>query len=87
VIAQVAVFRESQPSLSAVIVSPINNNKLIEKAIEECNKHLPDYAQVHHWISAEHAFTSSNDLLTTSGGLKRRNIEKVYQQQLNALYA
>ncbi len=87
VIAQVAVFGEAQPSLSAVIVSPIDDIKVIDKAIEACNKHLPDYAQIRHWISAKHAFTSSNDLLTKSGGLKRRNIEQVYQQQLDALYA
>jgi len=86
-IAQVAVFGEARPSLSAVIVSPLNNTVEIKNAIDECNKHLPDYAQIRHWLRAEQPFTPNNNLLTNNGRLKRLNIEKVYQQQLAALYA
>ncbi len=87
VISQIAVFGEARPSLSAVIVSPLNDTEEINKAIEECNKHLPDYAQIRHWLSAEQPFTPNNNLLTNNGRLKRLNIEKFYQQQLAALYA
>ncbi len=86
-IAQVAVFGEARPSLSAVIVSPLTSTIEIKNAIDECNKHLPDYAQIRHWLRAEQPFTPNNNLLTNNGRLKRLNIEKVYQQQLAALYA
>jgi len=87
VIAQIAVFGEARPSLSAVVVSSGNNIQAIQKAIDECNKSLPDYAQIRQWISAEHPFTPNNNLLTSNGRLKRLNIEKVYQEKLAELYA
>jgi long-subunit acyl-CoA synthetase (AMP-forming) len=87
VIAQIAVFGEARPSLSAVIVSAGNNIEEIQKAIDECNKYLPDYAQIRQWISAVQAFTPNNNLLTNNGRLKRQNIEKLYQEKLAELYA
>ena len=85
-ITQVAVFGEARPSLSAVIVSPLTSTIEIKNTIDECNKHLPDYAQIRHWHRAEQPFTPDNNLLTNNGRLKRINIEKAYQQQLAALY-
>ena len=87
VIAQVAVFGEARPSLSAVVVSPCKNSREIEEAIEECNKRLPDYAQIQQWVRAEQPFTPNNNLLTDNGRLKRLNIEKIYQEKLDVLYA
>jgi len=86
VISQIAVFGEARPSLSAVVVSPLKDQGQIKKAIDECNKQLPDYAQIHQWISAENPFTPNNNLLTNNGRLKRLNIEKLYQEKLDALY-
>ncbi len=87
VISQIAVFGETRPSLSAVIVSLGNNIEEIQKAIDECNQYLPDYAQIRQWISAEQPFTPNNNLLTNNGRLKRLNIEMVYQEKLADLYA
>ena len=87
VISQIAVFGEARPSLSAVVVSASNSNQEIQEAIDECNKSLPDYAQIRQWVSAEQPFMPNNNLLTNNGRLKRRNIEKVYQRQLADLYA
>jgi len=83
---QVAVFGEARPWLSAVIVSSCDNPKKIQKAIDDCNKNLPDYAQIHQWVNAEHPFTPNNNLLTNNGRLKRSNIEKLYQEKLTELY-
>lgn len=87
VISQIAVFGEARPSLSAVVVSSGNNIQEIQTAIDECNKYLPDYAQIRQWVSAVQPFTPNNNLLTSNGRLKRLNIEKVYQEQLAELYA
>jgi len=86
VIAQIAVFGEARPSLSAVIVS-CKDNQEIEKAIDECNKNLPDYAQVRQWVRAEQPFTPNNNLLTNNGRIKRLEIKNIYQENLDALYA
>jgi len=86
VISQVAIFGEAKPSLSAVVYSSDNEMDAISNAIEECNKNLPDYAQVRHWIKAESPFTPTNNLLTNNGRLKRANIATHYQEKLEALY-
>jgi len=87
VISQIAVFGEARPSLSAVVVSASNNIKEIQEAIDECNKFLPDYAQIRQWVSAVQSFTPNNNLLTSNGRLKRLNIENVYQEKIAELYA
>jgi len=87
VIAQIAVFGEARPSLSAVIFSLSNSIIEINTAIDECNKFLPDYAQIRQWVKAVEPFTPNNNLLTNNGRLKRLNIEQDYQTQLAALYS
>jgi long-subunit acyl-CoA synthetase (AMP-forming) len=85
-ISQIAVFGEARPSLSAVVSSACNNIFEIQKAIDECNKYLPDYAQVRQWVCAAEPFTPGNNLLTNNGRLKRLDIEKVYREKLDELY-
>lgn len=84
-ISQIAVFGEARPSLSAVVVSPCYSKLQIQDAIDESNKCLPDYAQIRQWVRAESPFSPKNNLLTNNGRLKRRNIEKVYQEKLAEL--
>ncbi|KGJ94021.1 AMP-binding protein [Colwellia psychrerythraea] len=86
VIAQIAVFGEARPSLSAVVFSTCQDTVQIEAAIKECNEFLPDYAQVQQWILAEQPFTPNNNLLTHNGRLKRLNIAKLYQEKLDDIY-
>lgn len=87
IISQVAVFGEARPALSAIVVASSNNDLAVKKAIDECNKSLPDYAQIHHWLIAQTPFNSQTNTLTSNGRLKRKNIALMYEEQLAALYS
>ncbi len=82
---QAAVFGEAKPFLSALCVTPLNDQQLTS-AVSELNKKLPDYAQ----LKAVHKvgpFTPANGQLTASGKLKHQNIFKTYQTLLETTYA
>lgn len=88
-ISQAAVFGDSQAELSAVIVaneafshSLINR---LERVIAQCNKTLPDYARIGHWVLSEAPFSPRNNTLTHNGRLKRAHIADVFQHELSAL--
>lgn len=86
-IAQAAIFGESRPFNSAVIVPHRGmTNAAIELALNKANQHLPDYAQVRAWIPAIEPFTPANGLSTPNGRLKRTEILKRYASQIDALY-
>jgi long-subunit acyl-CoA synthetase (AMP-forming) len=87
IISQVAVFGEARPALSAIVVTSNNNTLAVKKAIEACNKYLPDYAQIHHWLIADTPFNTQSNTLTNNGRLKRKNIELMYKDKLAALYS
>ena len=87
IIDQVAVFGEARPALSAIVVTRNNNILAVKKAIDECNKTLPDYAQIHHWLVADTPFNAQSNTLTSNGRIKRKNIEFMYKDKLNALYS
>jgi long-subunit acyl-CoA synthetase (AMP-forming) len=87
IIAQVAVFGEARPTLSAVVVASHKNPLEIQNAIDECNKSLPDYAQIHHWLLADAPFSTQSNTLTSNGRIKRKNIELCYEDKLAALYS
>jgi long-chain acyl-CoA synthetase len=86
IIAQVAVFGEERPSLSAIVVTRNNNALAVKNAIDECNKYLPDYAQIHHWMIADTPFNTQNNTLTNNGRIKRKNIELMYEDKLAEFY-
>jgi long-subunit acyl-CoA synthetase (AMP-forming) len=86
IIAQAAVFGEARPSLSAIVVTSNNNAFAVKNAIDECNKHLPDYAQIHHWLIADTPFNTQSNTLTNNGRIKRRNIELMYEDKLAEFY-
>jgi len=86
VISQVAVFGEARPALSAIVVTNNHNNLEVKNAIQECNKYLPDYAQIHHWLIADTPFNTQSNTLTSNGRLKRKNIELIYEDKLAELY-
>ena len=86
-IAQAAVFGESRPFNSAVIVPfPGANNAVIQLALDKANQHLPDYARVKAWVPADEAFNVMNGLATPNGRLRRAEILGRYAPQINALY-
>jgi long-subunit acyl-CoA synthetase (AMP-forming) len=86
-ITQVAVFGDARPALSAVVVTNNENMFAVKHAIDECNKSLPDYAQIKHWLIAKTPFNTDSNTLTDNGRLKRKNIEVLYKNQLSALYS
>lgn len=86
-IAQAAVFGEAKPWNVAVIVPRGAATVLaVNLAIEETNRHLPDYAQVKCWLAASAPFLPQNGQLTANGRLKREAILTQYQPDIEKLY-
>jgi long-subunit acyl-CoA synthetase (AMP-forming) len=86
-IAQAAIFGEARPFNCAVIVPyPGATHGVIEAALDEANRRLPDYAQVRAWIPATEAFTPHNGLSTANGRLRRTAILGQYAAQVESLY-
>ena len=86
-IAQAAIFGESRPFNSAVIVPHKGTTRAaIEAALLKANHRLPDYAQVRAWIPANEPFTPGNGMSTANGRLKRSEIQGKYAAQIDALY-
>jgi long-chain acyl-CoA synthetase len=86
-VAQAAVFGESQPFNSAVIVGyPDATWDAIQAALDKANQRLPDYARVRAWIPASESFTPANGLTTANGRLRRAEIHRRYAVQIDALY-
>jgi len=87
-IAQLAIFGDAKPWLSAVITPAVNRSDAdIERVIQQCNQELPDYAQIRSWCRASQAFSAANQQLTENGRLRRDVIYSHYENRLNALYA
>ena len=86
-IAQAAIFGEARPFNCAVIVPhPGTSAGAIKAALDKANRRLPDYAQVHRWISAAEPFTPGNGMSTPNGRLRRTAILGKYAAQIDALY-
>lgn len=86
-IAQAAIFGESRPFNSAVIVPHKGTTRAaIEAALLRANHRLPDYAQIRAWIPANEPFTPGNGMSTPNGRLKRSEILGKYASQIDALY-
>jgi len=83
-IIQAAIFGDAKPWNVAVILA--NPNTDIDKAIQQANKSLPDYAQVSSWILADEPFSISNNQLTGTARLKRDTIETYYKQSIENIY-
>lgn len=86
--AQVMVLGDGRPHLSAILVPyPGVDMAKIDKALEQVNAQLPDYAQIHGYCLAREAFTLSNGLATANGRPKREAILHAYATDIQALYA
>ena len=86
-ITQACLFGEAKPWNVAVIVPQPNTNAAqIYAAITTFNQHLPDYARVTKWLTADAPFSVSNQQVTPNGRLKRDMIWRYYQDKINALY-
>lgn len=86
-IAQVLVYGEGDPQLSALIVPvPRGLNQeatsaAIAAEIERLNLELPDYAQIGHWRLLNEPFTVHNGLATANGRLRRDAVFDRYLTQ------
>ena len=85
-IAQVMVYGEAQPKLSALIVpSRLDVSRVqLQAVIDEANQSLPDYAQIGSWQVLETAFSVSDGLLTANGRPRRAQIIEFYQSRIQA---
>lgn len=86
-IAQAAVFGDGKPWNVAVIVPSADSSPaIIEHALNNANRRLPDYARVRDWICARQPFTPANDQYTATGRPRRAAIWQAYADQIEAQY-
>ena len=85
-IAQAWVYGEALAENFAVLVprTPHCTDQELQKTVEQVNTTLPDYAQVHRWIRAEHPFTVDNGLATSNGRLRRATLVEYYQATIDS---
>lgn len=81
---QAAVFGDGRPWNVAVILANLGTD--VDKAIQQANENLPDYAKVSAWIGADEAFSVANNQLTGTARIKREKVYSHYQQQIEANY-
>jgi len=86
-VVQAFVYGEAQPYNIAILVAASGATmSRLQKAVDNANSQLPDYAQIHRWIQAETPFRLQNQQLTPTGRLRRKRIERDYQDLIAALY-
>ena len=88
-IAQAWLHGEALPGNVAVLVPRFahSSDQQLAAAVATVNLTLPDYARVHHWLRAEQAFSSANDLATANGRLRRAALLRHYQGAIEQLMA
>jgi long-chain acyl-CoA synthetase len=93
---------ESWAEAHGVAVKPANSNaanggntrllqeprvrELIRQELDRFSREFKGYEQIRDFVLESELFSTSNDLLTPSLKLKRRNVMSKYQAQLDALY-
>lgn len=86
-ITQAAVFGEARPFPAAIVVAGAGaTQSSVAAAIDDANRHLPDYARIGAWIRAQEPFSLRNGLATANGRLRRDEIFRSYAAELDALY-
>ncbi|MDO9624342.1 MAG: hypothetical protein Q7J46_10195, partial [Pseudomonas sp.] len=80
---------EALPTNVAVLVPRFadSSDEDLATADEQVNRQLPDYARVHHWLRAEQPFSSTNQLATANGRLRRTALYQHYQSAIDGLMA
>lgn len=88
-IAQAWLHGEALPGNVAVLVPRFatTSDSQLAEAVTAANLTLPDYARVHHWLRAEHPFSSANELATSNGRLRRNALFAHYQIAIEQLMA
>ena len=84
-VAQVVVFGEAQPSLSAVIVPRgAVPDSVLEAAVQAVNRRLPDYARIGGWLRADAPFSAANGQATDNGRVRRDQVWAFYGDRFTA---
>lgn len=87
-ITQAAVFGEGRPFNTAVLVpGPSASPADCERAVQEINARLPDYAQVGAWVLASGPFPPANGLAGPAGTPRREAVHRHYRKEIDQLYA
>jgi len=83
-----AVFGEARPGLCAVIWPSRTGlpRGVLEAAVYTANATLPDYARIHHWITATLPFDAASGMATDNGRPRREAIERHHSAALAAGY-
>lgn len=71
--AQVLVFGEGQPELSALLASrhPETGDDSVQKTVNQINGELPEYARIGHYHQVP-ALATTSELLTSNGKVRRK---------------
>ncbi len=87
VVAQALVWGEALPVNAAVLVPAANglDRAALQRAVDEANRRLPDYARVAVWTIADEPFSPQNGELTANGRLRRDHILERYRMRLGEL--
>ncbi len=88
-IAQAVAWGEGRTGAVAIIVPRQSGSSqaTIEKAVDEVNAGLPDYARVDSVILATEPFSNENQQLTGNGRVRRHVILDRYQSQIDGIAA
>lgn len=83
---QVMVIGEGRPYLTLVTVSKEKDEQLLLRHANQLIRHLPRYARIRRVILALEPWTAENNLLTPTLKLKREEVFKRYERQIEAIY-
>lgn len=85
-IAQVMVYGDGQPQLSALIVPgrPDYSIHTLQAVVDRANQSLPDYARIGRWHALDKPFSVSDGLLTANGRPRRQQIAEFYRSLIQA---
>lgn len=83
---QVLVIGEGRAALGLIAVSAVTDlRELCRRANDQLHT-FPGYAKIRHVMRAPEAWTVDNGLMTPTLKLKRREIEKRYAREIEAMY-
>jgi len=87
-IARASLFGEGRKQNVAVIVAAQTAlpDSQIERAVEQANLRLPDYARVARWVRADQPFSPLNQQQSAAGTLCREQIYEQYQHRIEPLF-
>jgi long-chain acyl-CoA synthetase len=79
---QACVFGEALPH-NVAIVTTTSNQEMMVSEVAKINENLPDYAKIGKIILSQEPFSTKNNMLTGNGRIRRDEIFKFYQNQIN----